>query len=1125
MSNKYPGGIITSGANAGYSVFFDGTGDYLTVANNTALQMGTGDFQVEAWVYTTNASAFQSIICIGISTGGSTAGTFTLRVQNDLKVRWCINDNSTGLTSTNAITVNTWTHVCVSRVSGTTRIFLNGVSNGSLSDSTNYNNTSGTMIGAENQSGAVNTMYGYISNLRVVKGSGVTSLNVPTQLVNISGTSLLTCNSPAIVDQSSNNFTITANGNAAVSTFTPFVGYQGFNPALGAAAPGIWTLNQAQYYQGNRLWPIYDPYFNRTTLLLHGNGTNGAQNNTFLDSSSNNFTITRNGNTTQGSFSPFSQTGWSTYFPNSSSQGLTLPSGGLGSGDFTLEYWMYPSSLYDYITTFSTTRGATGFNVGTDSAGLLVWYSSGARQIAAGKISANQWHHAAFVRSGNTLTGYLNGVAVASATVTTNFSATSASIGSLDGGSEYLTGYLSNLRIVVGTAVYTSNFTPPSAPLTAITNTRLLTCQSNRFVDNSSNALALTINGTTSVQAFSPFVPTYSTPITYSNLFDGNTDYLSVPNNAAFDFGSGNFTIEMWVYPNAVAPSNGAYIYYKGTGGNFAPILIQQSASGYGINFLSSSAGTSWDLANTSFGTLTANAWNHIAICRSGSNAYCFLNGTLTTTLTNWSTTAVKTDTNPLLIGYGNVANTSYSGGISNLRVVKGTALYTSSFTPPTGPLTNITNTSLLTCQSSTFIDNSSNAFTITPNGNVQPVASPNPFGFNADQTTMNSAYTPALQGGSGYFDGSGDYLLLPSGSTSTITANADFTFECWTYLTGYPNTYNAIFGGTTNDWTLSYNSTNGIYLAKVGSPIFCETTGTSGTWTMASMLNSWNHIAVTRSGNSWTIWINGVSRATATQSQSYTNSQKAFFGEGGNLNTGQGYLSGARYTTAVLYSSTFTPSTAPPTTTVSSGTCQLLCNFTNAGIVDSTAKNALETIGNAQISTAQSKFGGSSIAFDGTGDRLHVVPNNTQNLVLGTGDFTIELWLRPTSLPSGDCLLVGGDTNAAYLILTSAGALRFGTYNVNWIIGPAGTVSTGAWNHVAVTRSGTTVNLFLNGTAVTTAATSSQNFSAASYVIGGDQVGGTTALNGFIDDLRITKGYARYTANFTPQTSQWQDQ
>jgi len=88
-----------------------------------------------------------------------------------------------------------------------------------------------------------------------------------------------------------------------------------------------------------------DPYFENTTLLLPGNGTNGAQNNTFLDSSTNAFSITRNGNTTQGTFSPFSQTGWSNYFDGTGDY-LTAPDNAaseIGASDFCVEGWFYPT--------------------------------------------------------------------------------------------------------------------------------------------------------------------------------------------------------------------------------------------------------------------------------------------------------------------------------------------------------------------------------------------------------------------------------------------------------------------------------------------------------------------------------------------------------------------------------------------------------------------------------------------------------------------------------------------------------------------------------------------------------------------------------------------------------------
>jgi len=82
-----------------------------------------------------------------------------------------------------------------------------------------------------------------------------------------------------------------------------------------------------------------DPQFNYVTMLLHGDGTNGGQNNTFVDSSTNNFSITRNGNTTQGSFSPYG-TLWSNYFDGSSKLYRSMSGVTVGTGQFTAEVWV-----------------------------------------------------------------------------------------------------------------------------------------------------------------------------------------------------------------------------------------------------------------------------------------------------------------------------------------------------------------------------------------------------------------------------------------------------------------------------------------------------------------------------------------------------------------------------------------------------------------------------------------------------------------------------------------------------------------------------------------------------------------------------------------------------------------
>jgi hypothetical protein len=197
-----------------------------------------------------------------------------------------------------------------------------------------------------------------------------------------------------------------------------------------------------------------DSYFNLTTLLLSGDGTNGAQNNTFLDSSSNNFSITRNGNTTQGTFSPFSQTGWSNYFGAGSSTIYTASSTDFNiTGDYTLECFAWANS-YPSIWRIFQMNGCAIDNNG--SSGTIYVTLPGVSTASTGTtLPLNQWNHIAVVRVGSTVKVFLNGSQIYTATNSNNTTGgTTANIGGLNGNSQSFDGYISNLRLVIGSAVY-----------------------------------------------------------------------------------------------------------------------------------------------------------------------------------------------------------------------------------------------------------------------------------------------------------------------------------------------------------------------------------------------------------------------------------------------------------------------------------------------------------------------------------------------------------------------------------------------------------------------------------------------------------------------------------------------
>ena len=215
--------------------------------------------------------------------------------------------------------------------------------------------------------------------------------------------------------------------------------------------------------------PPSDLYFEYNALLLPGNGTNGAQNNTFLDSSTNAFTITRAGNTTQGTFSPFSQTGWSNYSDGSgdylnftdSSNALDL-----GGSAASVEMWIY---FLDVTTTkgiftkgggvnsYSTTNGIE-YLLLVESGLLKFFYNTGgASTNISGSVVVNQWTHIVIATdASNNIAMFINGVKASSSVnaITKPTTRTAMRIAESFAGTQSINAYISNVSFVTGVDAY-----------------------------------------------------------------------------------------------------------------------------------------------------------------------------------------------------------------------------------------------------------------------------------------------------------------------------------------------------------------------------------------------------------------------------------------------------------------------------------------------------------------------------------------------------------------------------------------------------------------------------------------------------------------------------------------------
>jgi hypothetical protein len=623
--------------------------------------------------------------------------------------------------------------------------------------------------------------------------------------------------------------------------------------------------------------------------------------------------------------------------------------------------------------------------------------------------------------------------------------------------------------------------------------------QNNTFLDGSTNNFTITRNGNTTQGTFSPYGSNWSMGTSATG------SYLTIPQNTAFAFGTGDFTIEAWVSRGEGSRQQGI-VDTRGAGSGAVGVLFYTTAQGYLTVYDGTGTVVGGSAATVLPGYQGINTWAHVAVTRSGTTTRLFINGTIVATLAGDTRNYLNGAGGTLIARqFGSTAN-DWVGYISNVRIVKGTALYTANFTPSTTPLTAVSGTSLLTCQSNRFVDNSGNNFTVTPTG-TPSVQRFSPF-------IPTASYSSATVGGSGYFDGTGDYLSIP-GSTA-IVCTGDFSVSCWVYLTSLPS-YQALFGqyytgGSAPDqWLLELTSSGGAIL-------YCDGPGSnrisvaSGTFTTGQ----WQYVNIVRSGTTITIYVNGVSKGTTTKTDTWGTSSYA-------LLVGAYYSPAAEFVYGYMSDFRFIKGTAVtgvPTSPLTAVTnTSVLLNMTNAGIIDNAMMNDLETVGNAQISTTQSKFGGSSMYFDGTGDYL--ISRNNYGFEFGTSDFTVEMWIRTTY---GAGYIVGHTASGgnAWVLTFSSNLLYWvSEFNTTNLYNRSATsILDGNWHHVAVTRASGTQRMFFDGVLQGATVSDTTNYNSTTNYAVANPGGTYNAFNGYMNDLRITKGYARYTANFTAPTA-----
>ena len=656
-----------------------------------------------------------------------------------------------------------------------------------------------------------------------------------------------------------------------------------------------------------------------------------------------------------------------------------------------------------------------------------------------------------------------------------------------------------------------------------------------------------------------------------TNLKVNSDGYLYIPYSEDFNFGSGDFTIEFWVKFNSWADNRS--VLTKGWGSVTGSFLIY--TYGTQIRFYASGDGSGWTVASAQSiaDNVSLNKWYYVTVTRSGSTFRTFANGVQTASWTNGSA-IYNSASHGIAVGNSETGANPADCNIDGLRITKGICRYSSNFSLPFNDTSLVTegafkdrsrspkrvfnNNSVSTNQNIKQFGDSSGQFTRSSNQFLTVPNTNNAFAFGADDFTIELwAYLNSIPSGSGYPAG---YWLCGWGD---VNSNTGFDF----YLTDtniimsiadFASTpVSGVHNMVTEQWyhLCAVRSGTSIKLYVNGIEVASATTSVSA-------CSPGSHIAIAAaeptgatSGN-FDGYIDDF-RITKGVAR-YTSSFVVPAAPAPNLGLGPIAPSSPSGLAVTERDNIFKVSLTPPafdgrspitsysfqysengstwnnTSVVSDpyyDKVSLLLPMTGSNnstiIVDDSKHNhSIGLVGNVKIVSSESWFGNGSAVFDGTSDNL-VIQNNPV-FDLTNQDWTIEAWIRPTGNWSKYNNIItkrgnGGDegTGCDFQLYLGINNGVLGFYNDIVSIKESSAIPlVNIWNHVAAVRNGRIITLYLNGISVLSFSGDTLYTTNRKVYVGGWPAsnGGNDYFYGNMNDVRVTKGVARYTSNFDPR-------